>query len=128
LLKSLPAIRRRFGCRVTGVTLGKKGVLAWDGTRFHYCPGFRVQAVDTTGAGDIFHGAFVYGLLQDWPLERNLEFSCAAAALNCTFLGARGGIRPVEEIERLVREGERSEPAQEEELLNRFRAKSSRNA
>ncbi len=113
LRESLPGIARRYGCRVVGATLGVHGALAWDGAMFHYCPGYRVHAVDTTGAGDIFHGAFVYGLLAGWPLDRQLEFSCAAAALNCTAMGARGGIRPVAEIERLMREAPRHEPAYE---------------
>jgi sulfofructose kinase len=108
LTKSLPALHKRFGNQLTGVTLGREGALAWDGRRFLPCPGYEVAAVDTTGAGDIFHGAFVYGVLQDWPMERVLEFSCAAAALNCTVLGARSGIKPVEEIERLMREGRRT--------------------
>jgi sulfofructose kinase len=111
LLKSLPAIRRAYGCRVAGVTLGARGALAWDGSSFHYAPGFRVKVVDTTGAGDVFHAGFVYALLAGWELDRALAFSCAAAALNSTALGARGGIRPVAEIDRLVREGARSEPA-----------------
>lgn len=108
LAQSLPAIQQRFGCQLVGVTLGRVGALAWDGHRFIPCPGFSINAVDTTGAGDIFHGAFVCGLLQSWPMERVLEFSCAAAALNCTALGARGGIKPIEEIERLMREGQRT--------------------
>jgi sugar/nucleoside kinase (ribokinase family) len=108
LAKSLPAIRKQFGNRLVGVTLGRAGALAWDGRRFLPCPGYEVAAVDTTGAGDIFHGAFVYGILQDWPMERILDFSCAAAALNCTVLGARGGIKPIAEIERLMREGRRT--------------------
>ncbi len=107
LLRSLPAIRRRFACRVAGVTLGRAGAVCWDGEQFHYAAAYRVEAEDTTGAGDIFHGALVYALLQGWPLGRQLEFSCAAAALNCTAVGARGGIRPVAEIERLMREGQR---------------------
>jgi sugar/nucleoside kinase (ribokinase family) len=109
LRASLPEIQRRYGCRVVGATVGAQGVVAWDGERMHACPGFQVRAVDTTGAGDIFHGAYIYALLQGWPLPRILEFSCAAAALNCTMLGARGGIRPVEEIERFMREGQRSQ-------------------
>ena len=101
----------RFGCRVAAATLGRDGVLAWDGQRFHYSPAFSVKAVDTTGAGDIFHAAFAYALLQSHPLERLLEFGCAAAALNCTAFGARGGIRPVCEIEELMRNGARHTPA-----------------
>src|SRR6266404_2756215 len=79
LRKSLPALRKRFGCRLTAATLGEEGVLAWDGTQFHYAAAFRVNTVDTTGAGDIFHAGFIYGLLQGWPLQRQLDFACAPA-------------------------------------------------
>ncbi|HEX2711105.1 MAG TPA: PfkB family carbohydrate kinase [Candidatus Acidoferrales bacterium] len=120
LLRSLPAIRSRYGCRVTGATLGREGALAWDGGQFHYSPGYRVRAVDTTGAGDVFHGALVYALLQAWPLGRQLDFACAAAALNCTAVGARGGIRPLEEIERLMREGTRHATAFDQRELQRY--------
>jgi len=111
LLKSLPAIFQRFKCRLMAATLGRLGVLAWNGTRFLLCPGFRVDAVDTTGAGDIFHGAFVYGLACQKPIEETLEFACAAAALNCRAPGARGNIAPLAEIEELRRAGARSELA-----------------
>jgi sulfofructose kinase len=107
LLQSLPAVRSRYGCRLTAATLGHEGVLAWDGSQFHYAPAFQVKTLDTTGAGDIFHAGFIYGLLQGWPLLRQLDFSCAAAALNCTAVGARGGIQSVKEIERLVATGVR---------------------
>jgi sulfofructose kinase len=111
LRQSLPAVRTRYGCRLTAATLGYEGVLAWDGSKFHYAPAFRVQPVDTTGAGDIFHAGFIYGLLQGWPLPRQLDFACAAAALNCTAAGARGGIQPVENIEKLIGTGDRHAPA-----------------
>src|SRR5258708_11678382 len=95
LRKSLPAVRSRFGSRLTAATLGEEGVLAWDGAQFHYAPAFCVQPVDTTGAGDIFHAGFIYALLQGWPLQRQLEFPCAAAALTCTAIGARCSIHPL---------------------------------
>ena len=107
LRKSLPALRKRFGCRLTAATLGEEGVLAWDGTQFHYATAFCVQPVDTTGAGDIFHAGFIYGLLQGWPLQRQLDFACAAAALNCTAVGARSGIQSVDSIEHLIATGAR---------------------
>jgi sulfofructose kinase len=107
LCRSLPAVRDRYGCRLTAATLGHEGVLAWDGSQFHYAPAFRVQPLDTTGAGDIFHAGFIYGLLQGWPLPRQLDFACAAAALNCTASGARGGIQSVENIEKLIASGPR---------------------
>ena len=102
LQKSLSAMHSQFGCRLTGATLGPEGVLVWDGQQLHYAPAFRVDTVDTTGAGDIFHAGFIYALLQGWPLPKQLDFACAAAALNCTALGARGVIRPVAEIEHLI--------------------------
>src|SRR6266581_4684193 len=111
LRKSLPALRERFGCRLTAATLGEEGVLAWDGTRFHYASAFRIEPVDTTGAGDIFHAGFIYGLLQGWLLQQQLDFACAAAALNCTAIGARGGIQSVDSIERLIATGARHSPA-----------------
>jgi sulfofructose kinase len=107
LHQSLPAVHSRFHCRLTAATLGNEGVLAWDGATFHYAPAFQVHTVDTTGAGDTFHAAFIFGLLQAWPLQQQLDFACAAAALNCTAAGARGGIRSVVEIENLVRTGAR---------------------
>jgi sulfofructose kinase len=111
LRQSLPAVRNRYHCRLTAATLGHEGVLAWDGRKFHYAPAFRVQTVDTTGAGDIFHAGFIYGLLQGWPLPRQLDFACAAAALNCTAAGARGGIQSVEKVETLIAAGPRHDPA-----------------
>jgi len=107
LRKSLPAVRASYNARLTAATLGPEGVLAYDGAQFHYCPAFRIEAVDTTGAGDIFHAGFIYGLLQAWPLPRQLEFACAAAALNCTGVGARGHIAPLPEIEHLIATGPR---------------------
>jgi sugar/nucleoside kinase (ribokinase family) len=51
-----------------------------------------VQAVDTTGAGDAFHGAFLYGLLQGWELRQVARFANAVAAINCCTLGGRHGL------------------------------------
>jgi sulfofructose kinase len=103
----LRTMQRHYGCSLTAATLGDNGVLAWDGKRSQHSPAFDVPVVDTTGAGDIFHAGFIYGLLQRWPLERQLDFACAAAALNCTAAGARGGIQPVEAIEELMATGTR---------------------
>jgi sugar/nucleoside kinase (ribokinase family) len=100
--KALRGMQLRFGCALTAATLGEDGVLAWDGARLHHRSAYRVPVVDTTGAGDVFHAGFIYGLLQGWPLDRQLDFACAAAAMNCTAAGARGGIRAVAEIEELM--------------------------
>src|SRR5260370_2267618 len=119
LLKSLPVIRQRFGCRVVGVTLGKDGALVWDGAQFFYAPAYQVAARDTTGPGDVFHAAFAYGIFQAWPLPRLLDFGCAPAALNCTATGARGGIRPIAEIEALQQECQRYPEAFPKQELER---------
>jgi sugar/nucleoside kinase (ribokinase family) len=102
LESALQGMLLRFGCRLTAATLGEDGVVAWDGERFHYRDAYCVPVTDTTGAGDVFHAGFAYGLLQGWPLDRQLDFSCAAAAINCMAPGARGGIRSVAEIEELM--------------------------
>ena len=99
---ALQSMQLRYGSLLTAATLGPDGVLAWDGRDFHYTPAYCVPVVDTTGAGDIFHAGFIYGLLQGWPLDRQLDFACAAAALNCMAVGARGGIQAVDAIERLM--------------------------
>ncbi len=107
---ALRRIRLRYGCRLTAATLGEDGVLAWDGRQLLHRPAYRVPVVDTTGAGDIFHAGFIYGLLKGWPLKRQLDFSCAAAAANCMFSGARGGIRTVQAIDDLMATGSRYQP------------------
>ncbi len=107
LEKALRGMQRRFGCLLSAATLGEGGVVAWDGRRIHTTSAYRVPVVDTTGAGDIFHAGVIHGLLQGWPLDRQLDFACAAAALNCMAVGARGGIQTTEEIERLMAKGSR---------------------
>jgi sugar/nucleoside kinase (ribokinase family) len=111
LLKSLPQIHAEFKCRLTTATLGSLGAIAWNGERFFLARGFKVRAIDTTGAGDIFHAGFIYGLLQGWPFEVILEFSNAAAALNCTAFGARGRIANLAEIDNLRRTAAQSKRA-----------------
>jgi len=108
---ALRQMLRRYGCRLAAATLGHEGVLAWNGKQLQHTSAYRVPVVDTTGAGDIFHAGFIYGLLQDWPLERQLDFGCAAAALNCMAVGARGGIQAVETIEEFMATGVRRDPA-----------------
>ena len=102
LRQALRSIRAHYGCRLAAATLGQDGVLAWDGEQFLLRPAYRVDVVDTTGAGDIFHAGFIFALMQEWALERQLDFACAAAALNCTCQGARGGIRDVEHVHALM--------------------------
>jgi sulfofructose kinase len=66
-----------------------------------------VNCLDTTGAGDVFHGAFCYAVLEDMPIGEALDFSNAMAALNCTAIGARGGIKSEQEVRQLMGRAER---------------------
>jgi sugar/nucleoside kinase (ribokinase family) len=84
------------------VTLGAKGCLAVVGDQVVPSPGFVVSAIDTTGAGDVFRGAFIFGVLNAWPIERLLRFANAAAAISCTRLGAMNGVPSRDEVSRLV--------------------------
>jgi sulfofructose kinase len=107
LKKALSKMHHRYNNRLSAATLGHEGVLAFDGAHFHHAAAYRVPTVDTTGAGDIFHAGFIYALIQGWPLPRQLDFACAAAALNCTATGARGSIQSVEAIQTLIATGPR---------------------
>jgi sulfofructose kinase len=83
-------------------TLGDDGAMAWVNGEFLHIEGFKVNVVDTTGAGDVFHGAFIYGLLQNWEVEEILRFSNGAAALKCKDLGGRRGIPTLEDVQKLL--------------------------
>ncbi len=108
LLKALPQLQSKYGSRAVCATIGVDGALAWDGTRFWYAPSYKVRVVDTTGAGDLFHAAFSYGILHRWDLQRILDFACAAAGLNCETLGARGGISSLSKVKGLLRNASRN--------------------
>jgi sulfofructose kinase len=95
--RALAMIQNEYGMLVAAMTLGADGALARFNGEFIYSPGFVVECVDTTGAGDVFHGAFCYSVIESMPLRQALEFSNAMAALNCTALGARGCIASVSE-------------------------------
>jgi sulfofructose kinase len=105
--RALERIQTEHHMRVAAMTLGQHGALARENGKFTYSPGFVVNCVDTTGAGDVFHGAFCYSVLKEATLRDALEFSNAMAALNCTRLGARGGIATAEEAHNLILRGER---------------------
>ena len=94
-------VARGPGVRRTGAQeVGARKAGARD-AEFH-TPAFDVDVVDTTGAGDTFHGAYLVGLARGWSLERCASFSSAVAALHCTVLGNRNGIPSMAEVEALM--------------------------
>jgi sulfofructose kinase len=83
-------------------TLGHEGAVALVNGQFLYAKGFDVKPIDTTGAGDIFHAGFIYGLLQNWEIEEVLRFANAVAALKCRDLGGRKGIPSLENVQKFL--------------------------
>jgi len=86
-------------------TLGHEGTVAFVKGELVYVKGFDVRAVDTTGAGDVFHAGFIYGLLENWEVEEILRFANAVAALKCQDLGGRKGIPTLKETYELLNGG-----------------------
>jgi sulfofructose kinase len=99
--KALRILRRRHAGPIC-VTLGARGALLLDGDRLHAAPAPDVDAVDTTGAGDVFRGAYITAMLEGMPLERALRFATAAAAVSCTRRGAVAGVPTRGEIDDLL--------------------------
>jgi sulfofructose kinase len=93
------AFRQRAPGVHVAMSMGARG--AWLGLADVqvYIDAFPVQALDTTGAGDAFHAGLIYGLLlEKWSLRRAGIFASALAALNCTGVGARGGLASREKV------------------------------
>ncbi|MEW6456278.1 MAG: PfkB family carbohydrate kinase [Acidobacteriota bacterium] len=96
LEKSLKELKK-FGPVLVAITLGKDGSIAHYKDEIIRTPGYKIDAVDTTGAGDVFHAGFIYGLLNGFELRELLKFSNAVAALKCREIGGRKGIPSVPE-------------------------------
>ena len=100
--RCIQLMEKRYPGRVI-VTLGEKGLFYGmrngDVASFK---AFKVDAVDSTGAGDIFHGAFSFGLLKNYPLEKNIRLATAAAALSVTKPGARTSIPTLHDSQNLA--------------------------
>lgn len=92
------------GCQAATVTDGDCGshTQSRDGESF-YQPAFAVKSVDSTGCGDVFHGGYLFGLLQNWSLRRTVRFSAACAAIKSTALGGRTAIPTLLEVEDFLR-------------------------
>ena len=93
-----------MGFKSVVVTLGRYGAVCASGGDFFQQDAFAVDVVDTTGAGDVFHGAYIYGLAKGWALPTVVEFSSAAAALKCKRIGGRQGIPAVDEVVQFLEE------------------------
>jgi len=96
------ALADRYGCPVVGITRGAEGAVFVDHGRVVKSNAFQVPVADTTGAGDVFHGAFIYGLLRNWSMDDIVRFSHAVAAMKCMRIGARRGIPTLPEVREFI--------------------------
>ncbi len=94
---SLPKLAE-MGPKIVISTLGSKGSIVYDNGQVKRYGVYNIKPVDTTGAGDVFHGAFLYACLQDWPMDYRVKFSSAVSAINCLSLGGREGIPETEVV------------------------------
>ena len=94
-----------LGPQIVLFTFGEKGCAGVSGDGFFTLPAFEVDAVDTVGAGDVFHGAFLAGLLQGRGARDAARFASAVAAVKCTRIGGRAGIPDLVTTERFLQDG-----------------------
>ena len=97
----------KLGPEIVVFTLGERGALGMSREGFFQIPAWNVDVVDTVGAGDDFHGAFLVGLMQKgWSVERIAGFASAVAAIKCTRIGGRAGIPDMQTALRFMHTGE----------------------
>ena len=95
---------REQGCKVAAVTMGAQGCLWIDDNGIQHQAAFGVNVVDTTGAGDVFHGAYAVALAEGKNTAEAMRFASGVAALKCTHYGGRAGIPDREEVDRFLAE------------------------
>lgn len=101
---SLVEMKARYGCAIVGTTLGARGALIYGEGEFIESSAFEVPGGcrDTTGAGDAFHGGFIYGMLSGEDLETCMKLGNAVAALKCRSLGGRAALPTVDELKEFL--------------------------
>ena len=101
---SLVELKARYGCAIVGTTLGARGALINCDRVFIESPAFEVPGgcLDTTGAGDAFHGGFIYGMLSGEDLETCMKLGNAVAALKCRSLGSRAALPTADELKEFL--------------------------
>lgn len=101
--KGMRKLGSRYSDKIIVVTAGIKGSYVYSKGKLIHAPAFKIRAVDTTGAGDVYHGAFIYGLLKGWDLEYTARFSSAVSALKCLKLGGRAGIPSLKKAKQFLK-------------------------
>lgn len=96
----------KYNPEIVVITRGKEGGIIYDGKETVSYPAFLVDAVDSNGSGDVFHGAFAFAITQNMDYNKACVFSSAVSALKCTKLGAREGAPTYDEIMTFIKERE----------------------
>ena len=86
------------------ITVGPKGCYDMSEGTVYHCPVFSIRAVDTTGCGDSFHGAYCYAMAQGWEQHEAIRFSSAVSAVKATRLGGRSGLPTLEAVMQFMEE------------------------
>ena len=92
------------GAEVTGITMGKAGSMTLDGGKILRCPAFEIEAVDTTGAGDVYHTGFGVRYLETHDLMECMRFASAVSAIKCLKLGGRAGIPTRAQVDEFLKQ------------------------
>jgi len=103
-IKTARKVMAEYQLDLVVITLGTEGSVGVTSNETDSAPGFKVDVVDTTGAGDVFHGAFLYGYVKGWELGRALRFANAAGAIMCTTQTGWAGIPTLEQVKDFLRE------------------------
>lgn len=101
---ALIELQTRYGCAISGMTMGTSGALIYCEGQFLESPAFAAPGgcKDTTGAGDAFHGGFLYGLLRGETIETCLRYGNAVAAMKCSALGARTALPTETQLQKFL--------------------------
>lgn len=102
---SVIELKARYGCAIVGMTMGTAGAIVYCNGEFIESPAFEAPGgcKDTTGAGDAFHGGFLYGLLRGDDIETSLRFGNAVAAMKCSALGARSALPTEAQLQKFLK-------------------------
>jgi sulfofructose kinase len=93
-----------MGFGMTTITLGERGSITFSSNEIFEVPAFPVTVRDTTGAGDVFHGGYIYGALQNWKCRDTITFASAVAAMKCTKIGGRTGVPELDDVKTFLDE------------------------
>ena len=94
----------KYSPEIVVITQGKKGGIIYDGKMLERYPAFLVDAVDSNGSGDVFHGAFAFAVTNNMDYKKACVFSSAVSALKCTKVGAREGVPTYDETIKFLKE------------------------